>query len=152
MTSALSEVLDLRGLEPPAAGEIEIVGADPVLATPFKIGECCASVLAGVGVSVSDIWEMKTGRRQDVSIDVSRAAAALKSARYLEQANGADNFRPVVNEAREANGRMTNPWPTKDGKHFMPHFGLPHLADRVLNILGCEATPDGVRDAVANIP
>ena len=32
MKSALSEVLDLRGLEPPAAGEIEIVGADPVRA------------------------------------------------------------------------------------------------------------------------
>ncbi len=149
MKSALSEVLSLRGLGSPDAEEIEVVGADPVLSTPFKIGECCASVLAGVGVAVSDIWEMKTGRRQRVSIDVNRAAAALKSAKYLEQSNGAGGFEPVVNAGREATGKMTNPWPTKDGRHFMPHFGLPHLADRVLGVLGCEASADGVRHAVA---
>ena len=78
-----------------------------------------------------------------------RAAAALKSAKYLEEADEGGGFRPVVNEARDAFGKMTNPWPTKDGKHFMPHFGLPHLADRVLNILKCEASPEGVRDAIA---
>ena len=149
MKPALTEVLNLRDLGSPDADEIEVVGADPVLSTPFEIGECCASVLAGVGVAVTDIWEMKTGRRQRVSIDVRRAAAALKSAKYLEKANGAGGFEPVVNAAREATGKMTEPWPTKDGRHFLPHFGLPHLADRVLNILDCEASADGVRNAVA---
>ena len=146
---AFLEVMALRGLAAPSADEVEIVGSDPTLATPFKIGECCASVLAGVGVAVSDIWEMKTGRRQHTSIDVNRAAAALKSAKFLERAARNGGFESVVNEARDAVGQMTNPWPTKDGKHFMPHFGLPHLADRVLNILGCEATAEGVRGAVA---
>jgi hypothetical protein len=35
----------------------------PVFSTRFKIGETCAAVLGGVGVAVSDIWEIKTGRR-----------------------------------------------------------------------------------------
>ena len=146
---ALDELLAIRGLDVPATDEIEIVGSDPILATPFKISETCASVLASVGVAVTDIWEMKTGRRQRVSIDVNRAAAALKSAKYLEQASGAGGFQSVVNAAREATAKMTEPWPTKDGKHFLPHFGLPHLADRVLGVLGCEASADGVRQAVA---
>lgn len=149
MHPAFSEILAIRALSPPAADEVDIVGADPVLATPFKIGECCASVLAGVGVAVSDIWEMKTGRRQKVSIDISRAAAALKSARYLEQATPDGTFASVVNKAREATAKMTDPWPTKDGRHFLPHFGLPHLADRVLGILSCEASAEGVRNAIA---
>lgn len=146
---ALDELLALRVLAPPDVEEVEIVGADPVLSTQFKIGETCASVLAGVGVAVTDIWELKTGRRQRVSINVNRAAAALKSAKYLEQASSAGCLQPVVNASREATAKMTEPWPTKDGKHFLPHFGLPHLSDRVLGILGCEASADGVRNAVA---
>ena len=36
-------------------------------------------ILGGVGTAVSDIWELKTGRRQAVAIDARRAAAALRS-------------------------------------------------------------------------
>ncbi len=44
---------------------------------------------------------------------------------------------------------MTQPWPTRDGRWFLPHFGLPNLRARVLGVLGCEATPEAVGKAVA---
>jgi hypothetical protein len=68
------------GRRQPEAGEVAIAGADPVFSTRFKIGETCAAVLGGVGVAISDIWELKTGRRQKVSIDVRYAAAPHSSA------------------------------------------------------------------------
>ena len=45
--------------------------------------------------------------------------------------------------------KLTQPWPTKDGRHVLPHFGLPNLRARTLKLLGCDATPKSVADAVA---
>ena len=84
MKTALEEVMAIRGKGMPADGEVTITGADPVLPTRFKIGDTCAAVLAGVGTAVNDIWEMKTGRRQKISIDARKVAAGLGSSRYLQ--------------------------------------------------------------------
>ena len=44
---------------------------------------------------------------------------------------------------------ITQPWPTKDGRWVLPHFGLPNLQARMLKLLGCEPTPQSVASAVA---
>jgi crotonobetainyl-CoA:carnitine CoA-transferase CaiB-like acyl-CoA transferase len=149
MRPALDEVLRVREGPAPQPDEITITGSDPVFSTRFRIGETCATVLAGVGTAINDIWELKTGRRQKVSIDVRHAAAALRSSHYLQQPDANGAFKAVVNEKHEAMIQITQPWPTKDGRWFLPHFGLPNLEARVLNVLGCEPTPHSVSKAVA---
>jgi hypothetical protein len=149
MAAALDEVLAIRGERPHGDAEIALTGADPVFSTRFRIGETCAAVLGGVGVAVSDIWELKTGRRQKASIDVRHAAAALKSSRYMQRPDADGAFRLVVSPEHEIMLRITQPWPTRDGRWFLPHFGLPNLRERVLKVLGCEPNPDSVSRAVA---
>lgn len=149
MKSAFEEVMAARGRGMPEVGEVEITGADPVFSTRFKIGETCAAVLAGVGVAVNDIWESKTGRRQKARIDVRRAAAGLKSSVYMQRPGEAGVFENVVNPRHEAMIAITQPWPTKDGRWVLPHFGLPNLQERMLKVLGCEANPTSVANAVA---
>lgn len=149
MASALEEVMAVRGKGMPAAGELEIGGQDPVFSTRFRIGETCAAVLGGVGVAVNDIWALKTGRRQRVSLDVRHAAAALKSSSYLQRPDVQGAFRDVVSPDHEAMRAMTQPWPTKDGRFVLPHFGLPNLKARMLKLLECEPTPESVAKAVA---
>ena len=146
MNTAFEEVMEIRGEGMPGDGEVEISGADPVFSTPFKLGETCAAVLAGVGVAVSDIWALKTGRRQDVAIDARHAAAALRSTLYMQTPGTDGAFAPVINHAHMAMQKITQPWPTKDGRWFLPHFGLPNLKERVL---GCEPNPASVAGAVA---
>ena len=147
--SALEEVLAVRGSNLPEAGDVAVTGHDPVFSTQFKIGETCAAVLGGVGTAVADIWELKTGRRQAVAIDARRAAAALRSTHYLQTADDDGAFQPVVNSRHEHMIACTQPWPTKDGRWFLPHFGLPNLQARVQDVLGCEFHPDAVGKAVA---
>ena len=106
-------------------------------------------MLAGIGVAVSDIWAHKTGRRQNVKIDARSAAAALRSTRYLQKPGADSAFARVVNENHEAMIKITQPWPTKDGRWFLPQFGLPNLRKRVLAVLGCDPTPESVAKAVA---
>ena len=149
MKSAFEEVMDIRGHGMPVDGAVAITGADPVFSTKFKIGETCAAVLAGIGVAVTDIWEQKTGRRQNVAIDVRRAAAALRSTTYLQRPGDNGAFEPVVNKGHLDMRQITQPWPTKDGRWVLPHFGLPNLQKRMLKLLDCEPNPESVSKAVA---
>jgi crotonobetainyl-CoA:carnitine CoA-transferase CaiB-like acyl-CoA transferase len=153
MATAFAEVMGVRetfsALKQPPAGDVVVAGADPVFSTRFKIGETCAAVLAGVGVAVSDICELKTGRRPRVAIDVRHAAAGLRSSAYLQRPDADGAFRPVVNADHEAMRALTQPWPTKDGRWVLPHFGLPNLRARMLKLLACEANQQSVAKAVA---
>ncbi|MBP8305692.1 MAG: CoA transferase [Burkholderiaceae bacterium] len=149
MADAFEEVMAVRGKGMPAAGEVEINGKDPVLSSRFRIGDTCAAVLGGVGVAVNDIWALKTGRRQRVRLDVRHAAASLKSSSYLQRPDSGGAFRDVVSPDHEAMRAMTQPWPTRDGRFVLPHFGLPNLKARMLKLLECEPTPESVAGAVA---
>lgn len=149
MKTAFEEVMGVRGKGMPANDEVSITGADPVFSTKFKIGETCAAVVAGIGVAVTDIQELKTGRRQQVGIDARRAAAALRSTTYMQRPNGNGAFAKVVNYNHASMIKITQPWPTKDGRWVLPHFGLPNLQARMLKLLGCEPNPDSVGKAVA---
>jgi crotonobetainyl-CoA:carnitine CoA-transferase CaiB-like acyl-CoA transferase len=153
VATAFAEVMavrsNLNGRTPPPAEAVSIIGADPVFSTRFKIAETCAAVLGGVGVAVSDIWELKTGRPQRVAIDVRQAAAGLRSSVYLQRPGADGVFKPVVNRHHQAMIAITQPWPSKDGRWVLPHFGLPNLQARMLKLLGCEPEPHAVAKAVA---
>src|SRR6516165_7174015 len=105
VTTAFDEVMGVRRafaeLAPPTADQVAITGTDPVFSTRFKIGETCAAVLAGVGVAVADLWELRTGRRQKVSIDVRHAATGLRSSAYLQRPYADGAFKTVVNRHHE---------------------------------------------------
>ena len=151
MTPGLQQLLELRGRGVPGDGEVAITGADPVFSTRFRIGEAVADVLAGVGVAVSDVWQAKTGRRQRAAIDVRDAAATLRSTHYL-QTRGADGgFSVPESPSMRHMQTITQPWPTKDGRWFLPHFNLPNLQARVCGVLGLgkDPSPDAVGKAVA---
>ena len=148
MSKALEEVLAIRDAAAPQADEVTVLSSDPVLPTRFRIGDTCAAVLAGIGIAVNDLWEMKTGRRQSQH-RVRRAAAGLRSSDHVQRADGNGTFRSTVDQAHLDMRKLTQPWPTKDGRHVLPHFGLPNLRERTLKLLGCEATPKSVANAVA---
>ena len=149
MLTTFEEVMAIRGRGLPVDGEVAISGADPVLSTNFKIGETAAAVLAGVGVAANDLYELRTGKRQQVAIDVRHAAAALRSSGYMQRPDASGAWQAVVNKNHEAMIAITQPWPTKDGRWALPHFGLPHLQARMLKLLGAEPNPESVSAAVA---
>ena len=86
---------------------------------------------------------------QKVTIDARLTAAGLRSSAYIQRPGPDGVFRNVVNEEHEAMRRMTQPWPTRDGRWFLPHFGLPNLKAKVLKVLGCDPNPAAVAKAVS---
>ena len=149
MNSGFEEVMSVRGRGMPAAGEVTIKGNDPVFSARFKIGETTANILAGVGVAVTDIHEMKTGKRQKVAIDVRHAAATCQSSKLMRLSTSGGKWEQVDTPSMAHMRSITQPWQCKDGRWYLPHFNLPHLHDRVIGVLKCESNADAVAKAVA---
>jgi crotonobetainyl-CoA:carnitine CoA-transferase CaiB-like acyl-CoA transferase len=150
MNPGFEELMSIRGRGMPAPGEVTMTGRDPVFSARFRIGEATANILAAIGVGVTDIHEMKTGRRQKVGIDVRNAAATCQSSKYLSEPKAGGGWQQVPATPSMIHMRsITQPWRCKDGRWYLPHFNLPHLHDRVIGVLGCESSAEGVQKAVA---
>jgi crotonobetainyl-CoA:carnitine CoA-transferase CaiB-like acyl-CoA transferase len=149
---AFNELMALRGEGQLTRDEVTISGSDPLFASPFRIGATLADALAARAVAANDLWELRTGRRQKIEIDVRAAAATALGGEDMTLARDAEGqYRPVpLSPDVEHMVSLTQPWQTADDHWFVPHFNLPHLERRVLDVLRCEATPASVQAAVRN--
>lgn len=153
-SNAFQELMQIRGQGAVDDGELTIKGQDPFFPSPFRYGETAAGVLAARAVAANDLWELRTGRRQTISLSVDTAAATCLGGTDQTQARNKDGHY----EGIAASGALTHmvsitqPWKCADGRWFLPHFNLPHLERKVLDILGhdgvpCEGTPEAVAEA-----
>jgi crotonobetainyl-CoA:carnitine CoA-transferase CaiB-like acyl-CoA transferase len=149
-SDAFAELMAIRAITAPETGEVAITGSDPFYRTPFRIGDTAAAVLAATGVAANDLWELRTDRRQAVRIAVAEAAATLRVVDYTMKRNPDGQYRHLpVSDSMKHMATVTQPWLTADGRWFLPHFNLPHLERRVLDVLECESTPASVSAAVS---
>jgi crotonobetainyl-CoA:carnitine CoA-transferase CaiB-like acyl-CoA transferase len=138
---ALRTILPIAGWPEERARTVEITGgADPVLPTPFRIGAAGAAALAATGLAAADLWELRTGRRQDVAVDLRQAVASLRSGHYLEV-----NGTKVRNDRNAVMGM----YPAKNGRWSYIHANFPNHRAAALRVLGCEENREEVREAVA---
>ncbi|HET6492495.1 MAG TPA: CoA transferase [Burkholderiales bacterium] len=138
---ALRTILPIAGWPEARALEVDISGAaDPILPTPFRIGEAGSAALAAVGLAVSDLWELRTGRRQQIAIDTRRATASLRSTRYLKM-----DAEQVSSERNTIMGF----YPAKNGRWSYLHCNFPNHRAAALKVLGVPEDRAAVRKAVA---
>jgi CoA-transferase family III len=139
---ALRTLLPIAGWPEERLSQVEITGgADPVLPTPFRIGAAGAAALAATGLAASDLWELRGGQPQQVSVDLRQAVASLRSGHYL-QVNGA--------RVRGERNPVMGMYPAKHGRWSYIHANFPNHRAAALRVLGCEESREGVRQAVAN--
>ena len=138
---ALRTILPVAGWGEERARAVEITGGtDPILPTPFRIGETSAAALAAVGLAVADLWTLRTGRRQEVAVDTRRATASLRSGHYM-QMDGA----PVSTERNTVMGV----YPAKNGRWSYLHCNFTNHRAAALRVLGVPEDREAVRQAAA---
>jgi crotonobetainyl-CoA:carnitine CoA-transferase CaiB-like acyl-CoA transferase len=138
---ALRTILPNAGWSPERAGAVEFTGgADPVLPTPFRIGAAGAAALAATGLAAAELWEIRTGRRQQVAVDLRHAVASLRSGHYL-RLDGA----PVRTDRNPVMGV----YPAKNGRWSYLHCNFPNHRAAALKVLGVPEEREAVRRAVA---
>jgi crotonobetainyl-CoA:carnitine CoA-transferase CaiB-like acyl-CoA transferase len=138
---ALRTILPIAGWDDTQAGDVMFTGGvDPVLPTPFRIGAAGAATLAASGIAAAQLWQVRTGRAQRVSVDLRQATAALRSGHYL-QLSGAD-----VSPARNP---IMGFYPTRDGRWSYLHCNFPNHRAAALRVLGTAEDREAVARAVA---
>jgi crotonobetainyl-CoA:carnitine CoA-transferase CaiB-like acyl-CoA transferase len=123
-----------------ALTQVTLTGADPLLPTNFKIGTAASTVIAAAGLAAADLWRLRTGRAQSVTVDSRAAVAAFRSERYL-RVNGAPASR---------RDPLFGFYQARDGRWIQIHSNMPHHRDGALTLLGCEGTREAVAAAVAS--
>ncbi len=138
---ALRTILPIAGWPEERARAVEITGgADPVLPTPFRIGAAGAAALAATGLAAADLWELRTGRRQEVAVDLRQAVASLRSGHYM-QINGA-----AISTERNP---VMGVYPAKEGRWSYIHANFPNHRAAAMQVLGVPEEREAVRQAVA---
>ncbi|WP_256369755.1 CoA transferase [Tropicimonas sp. IMCC6043] len=138
-----------------------ITGRDPVMRFPRPLGEAAATAIALCGDAAAEIWRRRTGQSQSVRVDVRAAAASLAGYAYLRLTPG-EGARAEDWEAEPGGWRAwgarsvlrgenaSNPavgiYRCADGRWIHLHGGLPHLAERLLEVL--DTDPAGIATAV----
>ena len=137
----LRAILPIVGWDEQRARDVEITDdADPILPTPFRIGEAAAAALAAVGLAVSDVWKARTGRGQEVAVDTRQATASLRSGRYLSL---------DVDRVSTDRNSVMGFYPAKNGRWSYLHCNFPNHRAAALGVLGVEEDREEVRRAVA---
>ena len=140
INEALRTLLPIAGWSEDRAREVEFTGGtDPILPTPFKISETAAAAIAAVGLAASDLWALKTGRHQKVSVDVRQATASLRSSKYLK-----------VNGVREAShASVMGVYLSKDNRWNYLHCNFPHHRAAAAKVLGAPENREAFSKAAA---
>jgi crotonobetainyl-CoA:carnitine CoA-transferase CaiB-like acyl-CoA transferase len=138
---ALDQILEASGRSRSADDRVVIEGEDPVLPTAFRLGTAGAAAIAATGLAASDLWRLKTGRGQEVAVDMREASAAIRSDRFLR----IDGEEPP------------SPWSptagfyrTRDDRWIQLHSNFPNHLEAAVRVLGCAPEREAVKRAVAN--
>jgi crotonobetainyl-CoA:carnitine CoA-transferase CaiB-like acyl-CoA transferase len=137
------DLLDEVGLDVPPGQEATIVGHDPILGNRFPVSEAAAVALAAGGVAASDLWQLKTGRRQQVRVDVRKAGLSLRATLVMRLNGG-----PPPPSWADGNP-LVDLYRCRDGRWVHLHGNFPHLAAGTMAVLGCARDRDEITAAVA---
>lgn len=136
--ASLRDLLSLAELKEPEAGTVEIIGADPVLRTPYRMGTAAAAVIAAAGVAASELWALRTGRRQHISVDMRAATAAFRSFKYL-RVNGGPPTAGM--------DAFSGFYRVRDSRWIFLHCNFAHHRDAALRVAGAPADRDTLAKA-----
>ena len=139
----LIELWSDAGLDDEALGDVGFTGSEPVLPSSFAVGTAAQATIGAAALAASELWRLRTGRRQRVSVEMRNAAIEFRSERYL-RVDGKDlddHHDPIAGLYRCGDGRWAR-----------LHTNLPHHRDGLLQLLDCNHDKAAVQQALERWP
>jgi crotonobetainyl-CoA:carnitine CoA-transferase CaiB-like acyl-CoA transferase len=134
-STRVAHLAELGGLR--LDGVVDVVGADPVLPTPWPVGEVAAVALAHAGVVAARLSRRAGASPGPVRVAVADAAAATIGFAVMR-----------VDGESMARTNAENPWVGRyrcvDGRWIHLHGGFPALAERLASLLDLSADADEI--------
>jgi crotonobetainyl-CoA:carnitine CoA-transferase CaiB-like acyl-CoA transferase len=137
----LKTILPVAGWSDDRTADVTFTGGtDPVLPTPFRIGLAGSATVAAAALAAARLWELRTGRRQQIGVDLRQATASLRSGNYMKLGDG------QLSSARHG---IMGVYPAKDGRWSYLHCNFPNHRAAALGVLGVAEDREAVARAVA---
>ncbi|MDE2378692.1 CoA transferase [Bradyrhizobium sp.] len=135
----LGDVWTSVGGDVAALDRVRLTGEEPQLPSSFRVAAAAQVSVAAAGLAAAEIWRLRSGEAQDVSVDMRHAAAECRSERYLR----VDDRPPPP-----AWDVIAGVYRTGDGRFVRCHTNFPHHRDAVCRVLACKAERDAVQAAL----
>lgn len=134
----VADLLACAGLSPDLS-RLSLPGAEPALASSFRIGAAAQASIAATAMAAAELWCLRGGDPQQVAVDMRHAAVEFRSERHLRLDGQAppDIWDPSAGL-----------YPTADG-FVRLHTNFPHHREGVLRLLGCANSRADVAAALA---
>jgi crotonobetainyl-CoA:carnitine CoA-transferase CaiB-like acyl-CoA transferase len=118
---------------------VTLTGREPVLPSSFAVGTTAQATIAASALAAAELWRLRTGRQQQVSVTMRDAAIEFRSERYLR----------VAGQGRgEIWDKIAGLYRCGDGRWVRLHTNFPHHRDGVLKLLGCDYAREAVQRAL----
>ncbi|MGA2369372.1 MAG: CoA transferase [Candidatus Korobacteraceae bacterium] len=140
-----TELMNSVGLDPAdTGGTITFVGEDPIMESRIRLGAAYSLPYMGTAAAAAMIWKMRTGRSQDLKIDLRKAIHYIADIPW-STLNGRTYPAPFF---KDCNMKETI-YPTKDGRHFVPIGFYPDSERAWCSFLGCTAEKESIAAKIA---
>jgi crotonobetainyl-CoA:carnitine CoA-transferase CaiB-like acyl-CoA transferase len=135
----LVDLWTLAGGEVSALDAVALTGEEPQLPSTFRVAAAAQASIAATGLAAAQIWQMRSGQSQDVTVDMRHAVVECRSERYLR----VDGKPPPP-----AWDVIAGVYKTRDGRFVRLHTNFPHHRDAVCQVLNCKPERDQVQAAL----
>ncbi|MGY4290907.1 crotonobetainyl-CoA:carnitine CoA-transferase CaiB-like acyl-CoA transferase [Bradyrhizobium sp. LM2.7] len=122
-----------------ALQRVRLTGEEPQIPSSFRVAVAGQTTIAAAGLAAAEIWKMRGGEAQDVSVDMRHAVVECRSERYLRVD---DKPPPPAWDA------IAGVYRTGDGRFVRCHTNFRHHRDAVCKVLGCEPEREKVQAAL----
>ena len=128
------------GLDDDALDDVVFTGTEPVLPSSFAVGTAAQATIGAAALAAAELWRLRSGRRQRVSVEMRDAAVEFRSERYL---------RVDGKEPHDHHDHIAGLYRCGDGRWARLHTNLPHHCQGLLQLLGCDHDKSAVQRALA---
>jgi crotonobetainyl-CoA:carnitine CoA-transferase CaiB-like acyl-CoA transferase len=143
---AFSELMRIAGRDRPDF--VRLDAGVPALKTRYYAEDAAAAALAAGATVAADIWSLRSGERQEISVSTREAAAGLVS--FLHQKFADETKAPPMRGQLDAARTAANGFQkTRDRRYIFLHPSFPESTKRLLRVLDCPDEPDAVKATCA---
>ena len=135
----LTDLWRAAGHDAAALDTVTLTGHEPALPSSFAVGTAAQATIAASALAAAELWRLRTGRRQSISVDMSHAAIEFRSERYLRI-----DGKPVP----EHQDKTVGLYRCGDGRWVRLHTNLPHHRAGTLALLRADHDRASVQRAI----
>jgi crotonobetainyl-CoA:carnitine CoA-transferase CaiB-like acyl-CoA transferase len=135
----LSDIWTSIGGQASALDALTLTGDEPQLPSSFRIAAAAQVSVGLTGLAAAEIWKMRSGQAQDVTVDMRHAVVECRSERYLR----VDGKPPPP-----AWDAIAGIYKTRDARFVRLHTNFPHHRDAVCKVLNCKPEREEVQAAL----